>query len=71
MTLGISDFTILLPQFSDMAACILNVYSELDQLCRIVERYKMTALSQSESLIIKTDTFGQLAAISITLLAGN
>ena len=67
MTQGINDFTIVFPQFSDMGACELNVYSGLDQF----ERYKMTALLQSESLIIKTDTFGQLAAISITLLAGN
>ncbi len=71
MPQGIDDFTIVFPQFSVMGACELNVYSGLDQLWRMVERYKMTALSQSESLIIKTDTFGQLAAISITLLAGN
>jgi len=43
MPQGIDDFTIVLPQFRDMGACELNVYSGLDQLWRMVERYKMTA----------------------------
>jgi hypothetical protein len=38
----IDDFTIILPKYTDMAACGLKVYEQLDQLWRMVERYKMT-----------------------------
>jgi hypothetical protein len=40
---GIDDFTIVLPELTDMAACELKVYDGLDRLWRMVERYKMTA----------------------------
>jgi|SRR5690242_668356 len=43
MSQGIDDFTIVLAQLRDMGACELKVYSQLDQLWRMVERYKMTA----------------------------
>ncbi len=43
MTQGIDDFTIVLPQIRDMGACELRVYSGLDKLWRMVERYKTTA----------------------------
>ena len=42
MPQGIDDFTIILPEFTDMAACELKVYEQLDRLWRMVERYKMT-----------------------------
>jgi len=42
MPQGIDDFTIILPEFADMAACELKVYEQLDRLWRMVERYKMT-----------------------------
>ena len=38
----VDDFTIVLPQLGDMGACELNVYSEINQLWQMVERYKMT-----------------------------
>jgi hypothetical protein len=37
------DFTIILPELTDMTSCDLKVYEGLDRLWRIVERYKMTA----------------------------
>jgi hypothetical protein len=40
---GIDDFTIVLPELTDMAACELKVYGGLDRLWRMVERYKMAA----------------------------
>ena len=40
---GIDDFTIILPELTDMATCELKVYKGLDRLWRMVERYKMTA----------------------------
>ena len=43
MPQGIDDFTILLPDLTDMAACELKVYDGLDRLWRMVERYNMTA----------------------------
>jgi hypothetical protein len=43
MPQGIDDFTIVLPELTDMAACELKVYDGLDWLWRMVERYKMTA----------------------------
>ena len=43
MPQGIDDFTIVLPELTDMAACELKVYDGLDRLWRMVERYKMTA----------------------------
>lgn len=39
----IDDFTIVLPELTDMAACELKVYDGFDRLWRLVERYKMTA----------------------------
>ncbi len=39
----IDDFTIILPELTNMAACELKVYDGLDRLWRMVERYKMTA----------------------------
>jgi hypothetical protein len=43
MPQGIDDFTIILPEFTDIAACELKLYDGLDRLWRMVERYKMTA----------------------------
>jgi hypothetical protein len=43
MPQGIDDFTIVLPELTAMAACELKVYDGLERLCRMVERYKMTA----------------------------
>ena len=43
MPQGIDDFTIILPKLTDMAACELKVYEQLDRLWRMVERYKMTS----------------------------
>jgi hypothetical protein len=43
MPQGIDDFTIVLSELTAMAACELKVYDGLDQLWRMVERYKMTA----------------------------
>jgi hypothetical protein len=43
MPQGIDDFTIVLPEWTDMAARELKVYDGLDRLWRMVERYKMTA----------------------------
>jgi len=40
MPQGIDDFRIILPELTDMAACELKVYDGLDQLWRMVERYK-------------------------------
>ncbi|HXN50976.1 MAG TPA: hypothetical protein VN943_03490 [Candidatus Acidoferrum sp.] len=39
----IDEFTIPLPESTDMSACDLKVYGGLDRLWRMVERYKMTA----------------------------
>jgi hypothetical protein len=43
MPQGVDDFTIVLPELTDMAACDLKIYEGLDRLWRMVERYKMTA----------------------------
>jgi len=43
MPQGIDDFTIILPKLTDMAACELKVYEQIDRLWRMVERYKMTS----------------------------
>ena len=43
MPQAIDDFTIVLIEWTDMAACELNVYDGLDRLWRMVERYKMIA----------------------------
>src|SRR5260370_25687100 len=43
MPQGINDFTIVLPELPDMAACELKVYDGLDRLWRMVERYELTA----------------------------
>ena len=37
------DFTIVLPELADIGSGDLKVYDGLDQLWRMVERYKMTA----------------------------
>ena len=39
----VDDFTIPLHQSTDMGACDLKVYSNLERLWRMVDRYKMTA----------------------------
>ena len=46
MPQGIDDFTIILPELTDMAACELKVYDGLDQLWRMIERYKMTEVAR-------------------------
>jgi hypothetical protein len=43
MPQDIDDFTIVLPELTEMAAGELKVYYGLDRLWRMVERYKMTA----------------------------
>ena len=42
MPQGIDDFTIVLPELTEIAAGELKVYYGLDRLWRMVERYKMT-----------------------------
>ena len=39
---AMDDFTIILPESTDMTSCELKVYEGLDRLWRMVERYKMT-----------------------------
>jgi len=43
MPQAIDDFTIVLPELADVAACELKVYDGLDRLWRMVDGYKMTA----------------------------
>lgn len=43
MEQDIDDFTIVLPQPIDMSSCDLKLYSGLDRLWRMVERYQMTS----------------------------
>jgi hypothetical protein len=43
MSQGIDDFTIILVGRTDMAACDLRVYTDLEQLWRMVDRYRMIA----------------------------
>ena len=43
MPKAIDDFTIVLPELTDMAARELKIYDGLDQLVRMVDGYKMTA----------------------------
>ena len=43
MPQAIDDFTIVLPELTEMAAGKLKVYYGIDRLWRMVERYKMTA----------------------------
>jgi hypothetical protein len=38
MPQGIDDFTIVLPELTDMAACELQVYDGLDRPWRMVQR---------------------------------
>jgi hypothetical protein len=40
---AIDDFTIVLPELTDMSTCDLKAYEDLDRLWRMVEKYKMTA----------------------------
>jgi len=40
---AMDDFTIILPELTDMSSCDLRVYDGLERLWRMVERYKMTA----------------------------
>ena len=42
MSKEIDDFTIFVPEFTDLATCGLKTYDGLDRLWRMVERYKMT-----------------------------
>ena len=43
MPQGIDDFTIVLPELTEMTACELKVYHGLERLWRMIEKYKMTA----------------------------
>ena len=43
MSQEIDDFTIVVPELTDMATCELKMYHGLDRLWRMVDRYKMTA----------------------------
>jgi len=40
---AMDEFTIILPELTDMSSCDLRVYEGLERLWRMVERYKMTA----------------------------
>ena len=42
MSRTVDDFTIVLPQLRDMGASELKVYSEINKLWQMVERYRMT-----------------------------
>ena len=59
---AMDDFTIILPELTDMASCDLKVYGGLDRLWRMVERYKMTA-PITITVVDRPDTFGQFGAI--------
>jgi len=43
MSETIDDFTIIVPELIDVPTCELSVFDRLDQLWRMVERYRMTA----------------------------
>lgn len=43
MSHAIDDFTIILPELTDVLTGEVKIYHGLDQLWRMVERYKMTA----------------------------
>jgi len=43
MPQGIDDFTIVLPELTDIATCGLEMYDGLDRLWQMIERYKMIA----------------------------
>jgi hypothetical protein len=43
MPQAIGDFTIILPELTDVVTGELKIYDGLDQLWRMVEHYKMTA----------------------------
>src|SRR6267142_3334989 len=43
MPQGIDDFTIVLPELTDMATCGLEMYYGLDRLWRMIERYTLAA----------------------------
>jgi len=43
MPQGIDDFTMVLPELTNIATFGLETYDGLDRLWRMVERYKMTA----------------------------
>ena len=43
MPQAIDDFTIILPEFTDVLTGEVEIYHGLDQLWRMVEHYKMTA----------------------------
>ena len=51
MAEGIDDFTIVLPEWTDMAACELKVYDGLDRLWRMVERKSASTLLPSTPLM--------------------
>jgi hypothetical protein len=62
MPQAIDDFTIVLTELTDMAACELKVYDGLDRLWRMVERYKMTAPIAIRVVGDKADPFGHFGA---------
>lgn len=41
MPQAIDDFTIVLPELTDMATCALGMYARLEPLWRMIARYKM------------------------------
>ena len=46
---GMDDFTIVLPELTDMATCELKVYDGLDRLWRMVERYEDDSSHRNQS----------------------
>ena len=62
MPQAIDDFTIVLPELTEMAACELKVYDGLDRSLRMVERHTMTAPTQLASFITRRDPFGHSLA---------
>lgn len=71
MPQGIDDFTIILPELTDVVTGELKIYHGLDQLWRMVEHYKMTAPVAIRVIDNRRDAFGQFAAITSQPTAGN
>ena len=71
MPQGIDDFTIVLPELTDMAACELKVYDGLDRLWRMVESYKMTAPIAIRVVDNKARCVRHFAALAIKQPVGN
>ena len=71
MSQEIDDFTIVVPELTDMATCELKMYHGLDRLWRMVDRYKMTAPIAIRVRITRRDASGQFAALAIKARDGS